>query len=76
MKTNESSVPCALCGQPSVVLGQFVPRGVNQILFGAPAGKTRHIFYGLCLLCASCWPDNIPEIEQAALRECAGYSWN
>ena len=74
-KTN-SSLPCAVYGQPSTVVGCFVPDEGKQLLYGAPAGKIRHLFYGLCEQCAARGPAIIPEIEQRALAECVGHTWN
>lgn len=71
------SLPCVLCGKPATCFGHFIPTGINQILYGAPEGKVRHIFYGLCDECFSKGPEKIiPAIEQAALAECAGHTWN
>ncbi len=76
MKTEIPHWPCAICGQPSTVLGCFIPGESEQMQYGAPAGKTRVLFYGLCDLCASGFPAIIPEIERGALAQCVGPTWN
>lgn len=68
--------PCAVCGRPSTVFGCFIPDESKQMQYGAPAGTTRVLFYGLCDLCASGFPAIIPVIEQRALAECVGHTWN
>ena len=70
-KQNQRPWPCAVCGQPSTVLGCFIPGESEQMQYGAPAGKTRVLFYGLCDRCISRGPEIIPEIEARGLAECA-----
>jgi len=41
--------PCILCGEDSRDRGYFKPENPQQ--FGAPEGKTRIIFYPVCLRC-------------------------
>lgn len=76
MRTEEKPWPCAVCGQPSTVVGCFIPDELKQLLYGAPVGTTRFLFYGLCARCISRGPEIIPEIEQRALAECVGHTWN
>lgn len=77
MKTEEHRPwPCAVCGEPSTVQAVFIPDESKQLAYGAPAGKTRVLFYGLCDRCISRGPEIIPEVEQRALAECVGHTWN
>lgn len=77
MKTqNQAPWPCAVCGAPSTVRCCFIPDESEQLAYGAPAGKTRVLFYGLCGQCMAKVPEIIPEVEQRALAECIGDTWN
>lgn len=75
-KQNQAHWPCAVCGQPSTVQAAFIPDESKQLQYGAPSGKTRILVYGLCDRCAAKGPAIIPEIEQRALAECVGHTWN
>lgn len=39
--------PCVVCGAPSTVGCCFVPGESTQFAYGAPAGTTRIVCYGL-----------------------------
>lgn len=73
---NQTPWPCAVCGQPSTVGCCFIPDESEQLAYGAPSGTTRVLFYGLCDQCAAKAQALIPEIEQPALAECSGHTWN
>jgi len=47
MKTVNKPWPCAVCGQPSTVQAAFIPEESKQLAYGAPAGTTRIVCYGL-----------------------------
>ncbi len=68
--------PCAICGQPSALQAAFIPEESKQLAYGAPAGTTRIVCYGLCEQCAAKVPAIIPEIERRALAEIMGHTWN
>jgi len=40
--------PCVICGDPPVLVGAYVAEGDAAVRLGAPAGKTRVVFYSLC----------------------------
>jgi len=73
---NQKQWPCAVCGKPSTVFACFVPDASEQFLYGAPVGTMRYLFYGLCDRCLAKAQALIPEIEQPALAECSGHTWN
>jgi hypothetical protein len=69
--------PCALCGAPSTVQAMFTPDELCEPLYGAPAGKIRSIYYGLCAKCESKGPDYVlPQVEAAAMEDVGRNIWN
>jgi hypothetical protein len=61
--------PCILCGGQPDNWGVFVPDGKeNQGLYGAPAGKTRALFYSLCDSCKAT-PGCLDRVENIMLLD-------
>jgi hypothetical protein len=58
---------CRLCREPAPIIGCFVPDASFNKRIGAPAGKTRLVFYFLCEDCSKL-PDCLTLVEAAILR--------
>ena len=61
-----AAAECTLCGRPPAYVGLFFPDDPQK--YGAPAGKTRVVVYGLCETCNS-RPGVADEAEAKILRD-------